>query len=44
MVSKHENIVVLPTTEDMSTDFPELSRALGLFGTQMLASEEVIPI
>lgn len=40
----NENIVVLPTTEDMSTDFPELSGALGLFGTQMLASEEVLPI
>lgn len=40
----NENIVVLPTTEDMSTDFPELPGALGLFGTQMLASEEVLPI
>ena len=40
----NENIVVLPTTEDMSTDFPKLPGALGLFGTQMLASEEVLPI
>jgi hypothetical protein len=40
----NENIVVLPTTKDMSSDFPKLASAEGLFGTQLRISEEVLPI
>jgi hypothetical protein len=39
----NENIVVLPTSAGMSTDFPKLS-APGVFGNQMLLSAEVLPI
>jgi hypothetical protein len=39
----NENIIVLPTPRDMSSDFPELS-ALGVFGRQMILSKEVLPI
>eukprot|EP00804_Cyclotella_cryptica_P025062 CCRYP_016538-RA/>CCRYP_016538-RA protein AED:0.02 eAED:0.02 QI:160/1/1/1/1/1/2/172/862 len=39
----NENIIVLPTPKDMTSDFPELT-ALGLFGTQMILSKEVLPI
>ena len=38
-----ENIVVLPTTDDMSSDFPKLS-ASGLFGKQLSMSTEALPI
>ena len=38
-----ENIVVLPTTDDMSSDFPKLSNP-GLFGKQLSMSAETLPI
>lgn len=39
----NENIVVLPATKDMSTDFPNVSFP-GLFGKQLMMSEETLPI
>lgn len=39
----NENIVVLPATNDMTFDFPKLSSP-GLFGKQLMMSQEVLPI